>query len=107
MWQAVGDTVSRPKGGTVAYRNGPQFKPALWGKKQGDLFAKSKSKHGIGSYSKDPMRFVHIERQVRGQRKCGEALWLRGLTRAKVLLLLCACVCVSVGGFGLVCMVHK
>ena len=61
----MGDTVSRPKGGTIKYRNEPQFKPSFWGKKQGDLFAKSKGKHGFGAYSKDPMRFVTIEREVR------------------------------------------
>ena len=63
--QAVGDTQSRPKGGTVEYRNGPQFKPLLWGKRQGDLFKNTKGEHGIGSYCAYEMLFVQIEREVR------------------------------------------
>ena len=56
--------MSRPKGGTVEYRSGPQYKPTLWGKNHGELYAKSNNEHGIGPYSKEPMRFVHIEKEV-------------------------------------------
>ena len=62
--QAVGDTKSRPKGGTVEYRNGPQFKTSLWGKRQGDLLASTAGEHGIGAYCGHEMLFVSIEREV-------------------------------------------
>ena len=38
-------------------RNGKQFKTALWGKKQGELFENSQGKHGIGPYSSHEMQF--------------------------------------------------
>ena len=64
VWQACGDTESRPKGGWVDYRKGKQFKTGLWGKTQGELFEKSQGKHGIGPYSGHAMFFVSLERQV-------------------------------------------
>jgi len=67
VWQATADATARPKGGTVRYRNGKQYKRGLHGKRQGDLFKKSRGKFGFGPYSSRPMSFVHIEKQARGE----------------------------------------
>ena len=81
MWQAIGDTQSRLKGGWVDYRNGKQFKTALWGKKQGELFENSQGKHGIGPYSSHEMLFVSIEREVRGVLRVSRVQRDRGVAR--------------------------
>ena len=63
----IGDTASRPKGGWVEYRNGPQCKPSIRGKKQGDVFKNSKAKHGFGPYARAEMMYRHIYQQARSQ----------------------------------------
>ena len=75
--QAIGDTASRPKGGWLEYRNGPQYKPGLYGKKQGEIYKNSKAKHGFGPYSRAEMMYRHVYQQARSQRRGLGGWWVR------------------------------
>ena len=62
---ATGDAASRPKGGWAEYLNGPQAKPVLHGKKQGDLRG-PKKEFGTGCYADAPFRCRAFAEQVCG-----------------------------------------